>query len=469
MTMKKILVANRGEIACRIMRACKALGIETIAVYSEADAGSLHVSMADRAVPIGPSPAQQSYLNYENILKVAREHEADGVHPGYGFLSENTDFARAAELAGVTWIGPTPQSIEAMGDKESAREIARAAGVPTLPGSHRFANGELEGVEAAAAKVGYPLLVKATGGGGGIGMRLVETPEKLLASVAATQQLAVKAFNDGTVYLERFVPRARHIEIQVFGYGDGTAVHLFERECSIQRRFQKIIEESPAPNLPQALREQIANAASALAAHQRYRGPGTVEFVVDAESLEFFFLEMNTRIQVEHPVTEMVTGWDLVQQQIRLAAAGPALTGFTKIKQADIQTRGSAIECRIYAENPAKGFLPSPGPLNAFVLPENWDGVRIETGVRQGDAITPYYDPMIAKMIVWGETRALAMQKMLRALEASRIEGVKNNLDFLQVVIRSMEFDRGRVDTGFVDRNRDHLLKEMMQMADARG
>ncbi len=456
MTMNRILIANRGEIACRIIRACKALGLTSIAVYSQADADALFVQMADVAEPIGPAPAAQSYLDGSRILEAARRHRADAVHPGYGFLSENTGFARAAEAAGVCWIGPAPDSIDAMGDKQRARAIAAAAGVPTLPGSRRFAAGELDGIEAAALEVGYPLLVKATGGGGGIGMRRVDGPEQLLASVAATQQLAAKAFNDGTIYLERLVARARHIEIQVFGHGDGTAVHLFERECSVQRRFQKIVEESPAPGLPQPLREQMAAAAVALAAHQRYRGPGTVEFIVDAGTLEFFFLEMNTRIQVEHPVTEMVTGWDLVQAQIRLAAGN-----YQRVDQADIQTRGSAIECRIYAENPARNFMPSPGPLQTFSLPHEMENVRIDTGVREGDRITPYYDPMIAKLIAWGEDRDAALQRLRAALAVSRIEGVRNNLAFLAAVAGHADFVAGRVDTSWVERERESLLAAM--------
>jgi len=451
--MKRILIANRGEIACRVIRACRALGIATVAVYSEADAGALHVQLADVAEPIGPAPAVQSYLDGERILAAALKHGADGVHPGYGFLSENTGFARAAEAAGITWIGPRPDSIEDMGDKQRARAIAEAAGVPVLPGSRRFALDALDGLEDAAAAVGYPLLVKATGGGGGIGMRRVDTPEQLLASVAATQQMAAKAFKDGTVYLERLVARARHVEIQVFGHGDGTAVHLFERECSVQRRFQKIIEESPAPGLPDGMRARMCEAAVALAAHQRYRGPGTVEFIVDADAMTFFFLEMNTRIQVEHPVTEGVTGWDLVQAQIRLAGGT-----FTPVPQADIRTQGAAIECRLYAENPAKNFLPSPGRLERFSLPEGRPHVRVDTGVREGDTITPYYDPMIAKLIVWGVDRPAALARLREALAASRIEGVRNNVAFLEAVAGHPDFVAGDVDTGWVERNRAALV-----------
>ena len=454
--MPRVLIANRGEIACRVIRACKALGMETVAVHSEADAAAMHVQMADIAVPIGPPPAAQSYLNVERILAAASANQADGVHPGYGFLSENTDFARAAEAAGVTWIGPAPQSIEDMGDKERAREIARAAGLPILPGSARFAAGRLAGLAEAAKEVGFPLLVKATGGGGGIGMRRVDAPDSLEAAVAATQQQALKSFGDGTVYLERYVPRARHVEIQVFGYGDGDALHLFERECSIQRRFQKIIEESPAPGLPGELVARIAAAAAGLAAHQRYRGPGTVEFIVDAETLAFYFLEMNTRIQVEHPVTEMITGWDLVQQQL-LLAAGRA----NKARQQDIERRGAAIECRLYAENPAKNFMPSPGKLETFALPQDMADLRIDTGVREGDSITPYYDPMIAKIIAWGADRGAALERMREALARSRIAGVKNNIEFLKVIIEHPEFRAGRIDTGLIDRERAALLAAM--------
>ena len=451
--MRRVLIANRGEIACRVIRACRALGLETVAVYSEADANALHVQMADAAVLIGPPPATQSYLNFERILAAAAEHKADAVHPGYGFLSENTGFARAAEAQGVTWIGPTPQSIEDMGDKDRARGIAKAAGVPILPGSARFAANELDGLAEAAASVGYPLLVNATGGGGGIGMRRVDTPDALDVAVTATQQRASKSFGDGTIYLERYVPRARHVEIQVFGYGDGHAVHLFERECSIQRRFQKIIEESPAPGLPAEIPARMAVVAAALAAHERYRGPGTVEFIVDADTLDFYFLEMNTRIQVEHPVTEMVTGWDLVQEQLKLAAHQA-----DRVAQSEIKRRGAAIECRIYAENPAKNFMPSPGRLDVFTLPEGMPDVRIDTGVRQGDAITPYYDPMIGKMIVWGTNRQAALDRILAALEASRIAGVRNNLEFLKAVIRHPEFRAGRIDTGLIDREKAALL-----------
>lgn len=444
--MQRILVANRGEIACRIIRAAKALGLQTVAVYSDADANSLHCSLADVAVHVGPSPASQSYLNVDAILAAGQAHGADGVHPGYGFLSENTVFAQAAEAAGMRWIGPSVASIENMGDKNRAREIAASCGVPVLPGSRRFLPGDLADLETAAERVGYPLLVKAAGGGGGIGMKRVDGPQALAETVATTQTLAQKAFNDGSVYLERYVARARHIEIQVFGYGDGTAVHLYERECSMQRRFQKIVEESPAPGLRADVLAKMSESAVALAGAQRYRGAGTVEFILDADSGEFFFLEMNTRIQVEHGVTELVTGWDLVQAQIQLAAGT-----LVPVAQSSIQRLGAAIECRLYAENPAKNFMPSPGTLKAFRIASQ-DGLRVDTGVREGDTISPYYDPMIAKLLTVGHDREQARSRMLCALEQTQIDGIKHNVVFLANLLQHPGFIAGQVDTAFVTR-----------------
>ncbi|MFJ3058050.1 acetyl/propionyl/methylcrotonyl-CoA carboxylase subunit alpha [Herbaspirillum sp. NPDC087042] len=461
--MKRILVANRGEIACRIIRAARALGMETIAVYSDADAGALHCQMADVAVHIGPSPATQSYLNVDAVLAAGIEHGAQGVHPGYGFLSENTVFARAAEARGMAWIGPSPESIEDMGDKHRARSIAQRCGVPVLPGSAAFLPGESpERILQAAQRVGFPLLVKAAGGGGGIGMKLVNDASTLVAAVASTQSQALKAFNDASVYLERYVGRARHIEVQVFGYGDGTAVHLFERECSVQRRFQKIIEESPAPTLPAQVLEQMLAAAVALPMGQRYRGAGTVEFILDANSHEFFFLEMNTRIQVEHGVTEAITGWDLVRSQIELAAGQ-----LQPLPQSAIGRRGAAIECRVYAENPLKNFLPSPGLLERFDFPAALDGVRIDTGVRQGDTITPFYDPMIAKVITSGANRALALERMQQVLGMTEIGGIRHNREFLLAVLRHPAFVAGTVDTHFVERERQALLDVLVETAQA--
>ena len=388
------------------------------------------------------------------MLEAARATGADAVHPGYGFLAENDDFARAVAAAGLTWVGPTPESIVDMGDKERARLLAKGAGLPVLPGSARFGPGDLAGLDAAGAEVGFPLLVKAAAGGGGIGMRRVDRPEDLAAAVQATQGMAQRAFGDGTVYLERYIARARHVEVQVFGFGDGTAIHAHERDCSIQRRFQKIVEESPAPGLPAAVRDAMCASAVALCHQERYRGAGTVEYVVDAETFDWYFLEMNTRIQVEHPVTEMNTGLDLVGMQLQLAGGRPL-----PVRTQDaVAPRGHAIECRLYAERPAKGFLPSTGTLARLALPLEAEGVRVDTGVREGDAVTHHYDPMIAKLIAHGADRGQAIERMLAALAATRIEGVETNRAFLEKVVGHPEFRAGRVSTGFVEQHRAALL-----------
>ena len=451
--MKTLLIANRGEIACRIIRSAKALGLATVAVHSDADARALHVALADRAVHIGPSKPAESYLKISAILDAARSSGADAVHPGYGFLAENEGFARAVAEAGLTWVGPTPESIEAMGDKARARALAEAAGVPVLPGSRRFAEGDLEGIEAAGDAVGYPMLVKASAGGGGIGMRVVDAPADLRKVADSTQGMAARSFGDGAVFLERYVRNARHVEVQVFGFGDGRAIHLFERECSVQRRFQKIVEESPSPGISAATRTRMTTAAVALAEAVRYRGTGTMEFVVDADSEAFFFLEMNTRIQVEHPVTETVTGLDLVALQLRLAA-GEDLA----LRQEDIWQQGHAIECRLYAENPAKMFLPQPGTLARLALPEGMAGIRVDTGVRQGDAVTPFYDPMIAKIIAHGPDRAAAIDRMLAALGRVQVEGLVANAPFLARVVGHPAFRAGRTTTSFVDTHKAELI-----------
>ncbi|MGK9236826.1 ATP-grasp domain-containing protein [Inquilinus limosus] len=451
--MRKLLIANRGEIACRIIRSAKALGLATVAVHSDADAKALHVALADQAVPIGPSKPAESYLRIDAILDAARTTGADAVHPGYGFLAENEGFARAMAEAGLTWVGPTPESIEAMGDKARARSLAESAGVPVLPGSRRFPEGDLEGIEAAADAVGYPLLVKASAGGGGIGMRVVDAPADLRKVAEATQGMAARSFGDGAVFLERYVRNARHVEVQVFGFGDGRAVHLFERECSVQRRFQKIVEESPSPGISAGTRARMTAAAVALAEAVRYRGAGTMEFVVDADSEAFFFLEMNTRIQVEHPVTEAVTGLDLVVLQLRLAA-GEELD----LRQEDIRQQGHAIECRLYAENPAKMFLPQPGTLARLVLPEGLEGIRVDTGVREGDAVTPFYDPMIAKIIAHGPDRAAAIDRMLAALDRVAVEGLVANAPFLARTVGHPAFRAGRTTTSFVDTHKAELI-----------
>jgi len=452
--VNKVLVANRGEIACRIIRSCRALDLRTVAVYSEADAHALHVTQADEAHPIGPSPARESYLRASRILDAAKASGADAIHPGYGFLSENAEFAEAVQASGLCWIGPSPRSIRAMGDKERARVMARDAGVPVLPGSARFDAGAPERIEAAGQEVGYPLLVKATAGGGGIGMRRVDAPDTLREAVEATQSMATKAFGDGTIYLERYIERARHVEMQVFGFGKGVAVHLYERDCSIQRRYQKIIEESPAPGLPAPVRQRMADAAKRLCWEQGYEGAGTMEFVVDADTFEFYFLEMNTRIQVEHPVTEMNTGRDLVAMQIDHARGALAA-----MDQSEIAASGHAIECRIYAENPARNFLPSPGRLECFSLPEAGNDLRIDTGFRAGDQITHFYDPMIAKVIAHDTTRQGAIDRMLRALDAVDIEGPATNVAFLRATVDHPEFRAGRVFTGFVERFKNELVR----------
>jgi 3-methylcrotonyl-CoA carboxylase alpha subunit len=452
--MRKVLVANRGEIACRIMRSCRKLDLATVAVCSEADQGALHVELAGEHVMIGPAPARDSYLSGEKIIAAARATGADAVHPGYGFLSENERFAESVRRAGLVWIGPDPASIANMGDKERARLLAKAAGLPILEGSARFAPDNLHGLAAAAAATGFPLLVKAAAGGGGIGMRRVDSAADLEAAVVSTQGLAAKSFGDGAVYLERFIEPARHIEVQVFGFGDGTAVHLFERECSIQRRFQKIIEESPSPGLPAARRAGIAAAAVGLARQERYCGAGTVEFVADAAG-DFFFLEMNTRIQVEHPVTEMVTGLDLVELQLRLARGDD----LAWLRQDRIRAEGHAIECRIYAETPARNFLPSPGTLTAFAPPPAELGLRTDTGFRQGDKVTFHYDPLIAKLIAHGADRAAAIERMARALESFRVEGVATNIGFLRRVMVHPAFRAGDTPTGFVATHREDLLR----------
>ncbi len=446
MSIRKVLIANRGEIACRIIRSCRDTGVETAAVYSEADAGALHVAQADAAFPIGPAPAAKSYLNQDAILSALQASGADAVHPGYGFLAENARFAEAVERTGRIWIGARPGTIEDMGDKERARDIAKASGVPVLPGSPRLRPGETAGLEEAAEKVGYPLLVKAAAGGGGIGMRLAETPEALQSSVASTQSLAERSFGDGTIYLEHFIARARHIEVQIFGFGDGGGVHFLDRDCSVQRRFQKIIEEAPAPGVPTQTRQAMHEAALALVAHAKYRGAGTVEFIYDRDRQEFFFLEMNTRIQVEHAATEMITGIDLVRAQIALASGD-----FTPPEQDQISGRGHAIECRLYAERPEKNFLPSPGELSRFRLPAENDALRIDHGLREGDRITPYYDPMIAKVIVRGLDRSDAIERMGAALDAIGIDGVSTNQAFLKQVLLDPVFRSGPPTTRYVE------------------
>lgn len=450
--MKKLLVANRGEIACRVLRSARKLGLATVAVYSEADAAALHVTLADEAYLIGPARASESYLKAATILEVAAKSGADSIHPGYGFLSESASFAQAVIDAGLIWVGPQPATIRMMGDKQTARRTAEAAGVPVVPGSPRFAPGVLAGIEDAAAAVGFPLLIKAAAGGGGIGMRLVDSPDQLVAMASMVQEAAAKSFGVGDIYLERYLPRARHIEVQVFGFGDGSAIHLHERDCSLQRRFQKVIEEAPAPCLPESTRAAMAAASLALCSEVNYAGAGTVEFILDAATNTFFFLEMNTRIQVEHPVTEMITGRDLVAMQLELAATG-------RVSDASpVTASGWAVECRIYAENPAKRFFPSPGPLVLFKVPEGESDLRIETGYRTGDNVTPFYDPLIAKIIAKGHDRSSAIKRAVQALRNTQIDGITTNRNFLIACLLSESFAVGDVYTRFIEEAGPALL-----------
>ncbi|WP_439524917.1 acetyl-CoA carboxylase biotin carboxylase subunit [Marivita sp.] len=456
--MTRVLIANRGEIARRIIRSCKAMNLKTVAVYSDADAAALFVEEADASVYLGPSRASDSYLRADLILLAAEQTEADAIHPGYGFLAENAEFAEAVIAAGLIWVGSDPQTLRDMGDKDRARAIARRANVPVVPGSDRVGVGSDLDIAAFALAVGYPLLVKAAAGGGGIGMRLVEREDKLSRTVEATQNMARKAFGDGTVFLERFVKHARHVEIQVFGYGDGSAIHLFERDCSLQRRFQKVIEESPAPGLRPDVLARMADAALSMCKATHYAGAGTVEFIVDAETQDFFFLEMNTRIQVEHPVTEMVTGVDLVAMQIALAAGR-----LDPVPQSEITTTGHAVECRLYAEKPEKNFMPSPGPLRRLRLPPDAPDLRIDCGYREGDEVSIFYDPMVAKIIAHGPNRTAACKCAIAALTQIEVEGIKTNRDFLIACLNDPQFQCGHVHTSFIDQNMKQLLSALSE------
>jgi len=440
--LQSVLIANRGEIARRVIRGCRALGIRTVAVYSEADAGWPHVADADEAVLIGPAPARESYLDVERIIDAARRTNAQAVHPGYGFLSENWRFAQACEAAGLIFVGPSGRVIQQMGDKVGARRLMAGAGVPVVPGS----DGPVDSVEAArevAGGIGYPVMIKAAAGGGGIGMMRVKSEAGLGAAFASAQRRAQSAFGSAALFVERFLESPRHVEVQVFGDGGGRVVHLHERECSIQRRHQKLVEESPAPNLSAALKARLTAAAVAGARAVGYVNAGTMEFIVQGD--EFYFLEMNTRLQVEHPVTEEVTGLDLVQAQLRVAG-GDSLPW----TQEQVTQRGASIECRIYAEDPAKGFMPSPGRITRLVLPEG-PGVRLECGVAEGVEVTVHYDPLLAKLITTGVTRDEAIARMSGALEGFVVEGVKTAIPFQQRVMQSALFRAGTVHTQMVE------------------
>ena len=447
-----LLVANRGEIARRIFRTARRMGLATVAVYSDADAQAPHVREADQAVRLGPAAAQESYLSVERVLAAAATSGADAIHPGYGFLSENADFAEAVTAAGLTWVGPPPAAIRAMGLKDAAKALMIEAGVPVTPGYHGE-NQEPGHLAAQAEQIGYPVLIKAVAGGGGKGMRKVERASDFAAALGAAKREAAGAFGDDRVLLETYVARPRHIEVQVFGDSHGQVVHLFERDCSLQRRHQKVIEEAPAPGMSVAVREAVCAAAVRAAQAVDYVGAGTVEFIADAsEGLRadrIWFMEMNTRLQVEHPVTEAVTGQDLVEWQLRVAAGEPL-----PLAQGEIPLNGWAMEARLYAENPAAGFLPSIGELEHFVLP---DTVRVDTGVEAGGTVSPHYDPMIAKLIAHGPTRRAAARRLAEACGEVQVWPVRTNAGFLARCLGDPDFLRGEVDTGFIGARQDDL------------
>jgi len=445
---RKVLVANRGEIALRVIRACRELGVGTVAVYSEADRESLHVRFADDDVCIGPPPGRQSYLRIPALISAAEITGADAIHPGYGFLAENAEFADTCRASNIAFIGPTGEQIRAMGDKASARRLAAEAGVPTVPGSPGVMRDAEEAL-AVAGEIGFPVIIKATAGGGGKGMRIARDPDEFTQLFSLAQNEALSAFGNGDVYVEKYLTRPRHVEIQVLGDQHGRVVHLGERDCSVQRRHQKLIEESPSPALTPALRDQMGEAAVRLAAAIGYVGAGTIEFLLDEDG-SFYFMEMNTRIQVEHPVTEMVTGWDLVKEQVRVAAGEP-------LADRDIVLSGHAIEVRINAEDPYKNFQPSPGLITAY-HPPGGPGVRVDTHVYAGYTVPPYYDSLLAKLIVHGRDRAEALARLGQALDSFILEGVTTTIPFLARVIRHPDFVAGDIDTKFLERE-PQLLK----------
>lgn len=441
---KKVLVANRGEIAVRIIRACRELGIQTVGVFSEADRNALHVRYSDESYLLGPAPSRESYLRADKILDIATRSEVDAIHPGYGFLAEREDFSAQCAERGFVFIGPKPTSIAAMGDKAEARATVIKAGVPVVPGTEDVGNLTDDDLLSVAPKIGFPLLIKATAGGGGKGMREIKSLDEMPTLLASARREAESAFGDGNVYLEKLVEGARHIEFQIMADSFGNVIHLGERECSIQRRHQKLLEESPSVFMDEELRKKMGDVAVKAAQAVDYLNAGTIEFLVDKER-NFYFLEMNTRLQVEHPVTEMVTGVDIVAEQIRIAR-GRQLS----YTQDLIEFKGHAIECRINAEDPFNGFVPSTGRITHSLLPTG-PGIRVDSGVYPGFEVTPYYDPMIAKLIVWGETRAQAILRMRRALEEYRIVGVRTNIPFHQTLMDSHRFMGGQFDTRFVE------------------
>ena len=441
----KILIANRGEIACRVIKTARRLGIRTVAVYSEADAGARHVALADEAYPIGPSPARQSYLVVEKIINAAKRSGAQAIHPGYGFLSENAGFAEACAQAGIVFIGPPPSAIRAMGSKSAAKALMESSGVPLVPGYHG-ADQDPAVLAAAAERIGYPVLIKASAGGGGKGMRIVESAAGFAAALASAKREASSSFGDDQVLVEKYLTKPRHIEIQVFADSHGNIVSLFERDCSIQRRHQKVVEEAPAPFMAPERRRSMGEAACAAARAIGYVGAGTVEFIAEGDA--FYFMEMNTRLQVEHPVTEAITGQDLVEWQLRVAAGGTL-----PLSQDQLSISGHAIEVRIYAEDPARDFLPSIGTLAHLRAPEEGPHVRVDTGIRAGDTISVHYDPMIAKLIVWDQDRPAAVRRLRRALADYEIVGVTTNIGFLAAIAAHPAFAAAELDTGFIGRH----------------
>jgi len=448
---RKILIANRGEIACRVIKTARRLGVRTVAVFSEADANARHTRLADEAVLIGPPPARESYLDIDRIIAAAKETGAEAIHPGYGFLSENEEFAAACAANGIVFIGPPVEALRAMGSKSAAKSLMEKSSVPLVPGYH----GEKQDktfLQKEADNIGYPVLLKPSAGGGGKGMRIVTAAKEFADALASCKREATSSFGDDHVLIEKYVTRPRHVEIQVFADQHDHCVYLFERDCSVQRRHQKVLEEAPAPGMTESRRREMGETAVAAARAVHYVGAGTVEFIADQDG-RFYFMEMNTRLQVEHPVTEMITGQDLVEWQLRVAAGEPL-----PLTQEQLAIRGHALEARIYAEDPDKGFLPSTGKLVHLAPPPESLHVRVDTGVEQGDEITPYYDPMIAKLIVWDQTRELALQRMLQALAQYRIVGVANNVEFLSRLVACPAFTRADLDTGLIEREHAFLF-----------
>lgn len=455
----KVLIANRGEIACRVMRTAKRLGIRSVAVYSEADRHSLHVAMADEAYHIGPAVASQSYLRQDKILAVAKQAGAQAIHPGYGFLSENVEFAEACERENITFVGPPASAIRDMGIKSTSKHIMSAAGVPIIEGYHGEDQSQ-EKLKSEADRIGYPVMIKAVRGGGGKGMRIAMTEAEFDAQLESAKTEAMKAFGDQVMLLEKYVVKPRHVEVQVFGDRHGNHVYLFERDCSVQRRHQKIIEEAPAPGLTEEVRRSIGEAAVRAAKAVDYVGAGTVEFIMD-ENLKFYFMEMNTRLQVEHPVTEMITGTDLVEWQLRVAAGEQI-----PVTQEEIKVRGHSFECRIYAEDPDSDFMPGAGPLHHLATPSATSDLRIETGVRQGDEVSVHYDPMIAKLVVWSDNRSSALQRTLAALRDYHVVGLSTNIRFLMALASHRAFRAGDVNTDFIPNHQAELFSPRVLSTD---